>query len=278
MKVTDSRVILLAVISFVLFLNVALHPAGVAQDAKVRVNSPGTQVKVDASNLKDAQKKQAEIKLQKSDQFAEEQAQAINRIPGADIKADDLKETKVKKKGLNLNPFSWLFRPITRLQEQSVRLEQQMMKLTGPIAALQPGMLRLEKRIVSVEGQTGKVQDQMALMQTDISAMRKELTEIKEPIMELKAPIEALHDPIKRIEKPITGVNKDLNELKALLSLVLTSIYIAAVVIAIGTPLAAILVWRNKHKIFKPAKPDEDDEEEAVRGRPNNVENLRKSA
>lgn len=279
MRVTDSRITLLVAISLVLFLNVALNHAGVAQDAQVKVNAPGTQVKVDTSDVKAAQKKQVEVKLQRSDQFAEEQAQAINRIPGAQITADDLKETKVKKKaGVNLNPFSWLFRPITRLQEQSLRLEQQMMKLTGPIAALQPGMLRLEKRIVSVEGQTGKVQDQMALMQTDISAMRRELTEIKEPIMELKAPIVALREPIKRIEKPITGVNEDLNELKALLSLVLTSIYIAAAVIAIGTPLAAILVWRNKHKIFKPAKPDEDDEEDAVRTRPDNVENLRKSA
>lgn len=275
MKMSSSSGYLVAT-ALILFLSVGFKTH--AQNAQVKVQAPATEVKVDTSTAKEIQKKENEIKLLKSDQFAEDQAQAINRIPGANVKADDLKETKVKKKGLNLNPFSWLFRPITRLQEQSIRLEQQIMKLTGPIAALQPGMLRLEKRIVSVEGQTGEVQNQMALMQKDISAMRSELGEIKKPIMELKEPIVALNEPIKRIEKPITSVHKDLAELKTLLGLVLTSIYLAAIAIAIGTPLAAIIIWRNKHKLLKPAKADEDDEEEAARGRPSQISKYRKSA
>lgn len=261
--------VIIAALGLTLLLSSGLNPC-FAQNAQVKVNAPGTEVKVDT----------AEAKLRKSDQFASDQAKAINHIPGANVKAEDLKEaTVVKKAKPGFNPLGWLFRPITRLQEQSLRLEQQMMKLTGPIAALQPGMLRLEKRIVSVEGQTHRVQNQMALMQTDISAMRSELTELKKPIMELRAPIEALRDPLTKIEKPVTGVNKDLDEVKTLLSLVLTSIYIAAAVIAFGTPLAAILVWRNKHKILKPAKPDENDEDGAVIAGPRSVEKqFRKSA
>ena len=268
MRVGSCSLLLMA-ISLILFSSLVLSIPVIAHDTQVKVKAPGTQVNVNA----DAQ-------LKKSDQYAEQQAQAINRIPGVNVKAEDLKETTVKKKaGVNLNPFSWLLRPITRLQEQSIRLEQQMMKLTGPIAALQPGMLRLEKRIVSVESQTGKVQDQMRLMQTDITAMRNELGQIKKPIMELREPIVALRDPLQKIEKPVTSVNKDINELKTLLSLVLTSIYVAAAVIAFGTPLAAILIWRNKHKLLKPAKPDENDEEEAVKARPRAVDNqFRKSA
>jgi len=254
-----------------LLLGFGLSLAVFAQDTRVKVNAPGTTVQVNASD---------DVKLQKSDQYAYQQAEAINRIPGANVKAEDLKETTVKTKAKpGFNPLGWLFRPITRLQEQSIRLEQQMMKLTGPIAALQPGMLRLEKRIVSVEGQTRQVQNQMASMQTDISAMRSELGEIKKPIMELKEPIVALHGPLQKIEKPITGVNQDLNELKTLLSFILTSIYLAAAVIAFGTPIAAILIWRNKHKLLKPAKEDENDEEAAVAARPRKIDNqFRKSA
>lgn len=280
MKATGSVMTALQTATLVAFLSFTWGSVTSAQDTKVKVSAPGAEVQVDASGVKEAQKKQAEVNLKKSDQYADDTAKAVNRIPGANVKAEDLKETTVKKKaGVNLNPFSWLFRPITRLQEQSLRLEQQMMKLTGPIAALQPGMLRLEKQIVNVESRTEKVQNQMAEMQTDISAMRQELTQIKKPIMELKEPIVALRDPLKRIEKPITGVNEDLNELKALLSLVLTSIYIAAAVIAFGTPVAAILIWRNKSKLLKPAKDGEYDEDEAVSVRPKVVnKEFRKSA
>lgn len=268
MKAIRLRSSLVAI--FGLILSLGLECNCFAQDAQVKVKAPGTQVKVDV----------ADIQLQKSDQHAADTAKAINHIPGANVKAEDLKETTVKKKASpGFNPLGWLFRPITRLQEQSLRLEQQMMKLTGPIAALQPGMLRLEKRIVSVEGQTHRVQNQMALMQSDISAMRSELSQIKKPIMELRQPIEALREPLTKIEKPVTGVNQDLDELKTLLGLVLTSIYIAAAVIAFGTPIAAIVIWRNKHKILKPAKDDESDEEKAIAARPRPVDKqFRKSA
>jgi len=49
-----------------------------------------------------------------------------------------------------------------------------------------------------------------------------------------------------------------------LISMVLTSIYLAAALVAVGTPLAAILVWRNKHKLLPKPSANEARQEAAL--------------
>jgi chromosome segregation ATPase len=208
--------------------------------------------------------------VDQANQYADDQAAALNKIPGLEVTTEDLKEKK--KEGISLNPIKWLFGPVIRLQEQSVKLEQQIMKLTGPIAALQPSMLSLEKRMTSMQGQLGHleettttVQDELVSIRKDITDMHNTLNEIKKPVTDLKGPIMSLRDPILKIEKPITGVDKDLGEVKTLLSLVLTSIYAAAIIIAAGTPIAAIMVWRNRQKLLPQADVKELREEEKIK-------------
>jgi hypothetical protein len=49
-----------------------------------------------------------------------------------------------------------------------------------------------------------------------------------------------------------------LAQLRKLIDLILTSIFIAAAVIAIGTPIAAIIIFRNQRKVLnKPAEPQQ---------------------
>lgn len=258
-----------------------------AMPSSYRAEEKQASEKIQVDNkLTKEEKKAGEDATQKTDQFNKSQAEAINRVPGAAVTPDDLSDKKAKKKGgFTLNPVTWLFKPVLQLQQQSVRLEQQIMKLTGPIAALQPGMLSLEKRIVGMQGQMqhveermgtvdqriGKVQEQMSSMQSDISAMRQQVGEMKKPISDLRAPIVALHDPLLNIAKPVSGVelrlenlDKQLNDLKTLISLVLTAIFIAAGAIAVGTPVAAILVWRNRAKFLPKPKPSERAAEQAL--------------
>lgn len=237
-------------------------------------------IKVDA-RIDKAEKHAYGQALKQGDKFAQQQAHVINKVPGMEVSSEDLKEKEVKK-DFSLNPIAWLFKPVIRLQEQSVRLEQQIMKLTGPIAALQPGMLGLENKMTHVQGQMvnmggqigrvenkmGDVRGQMAGMQKDISAMRVELGQIKQPITDLKGPIMQLHDPLLDIQKPVSTVgtkleslDKQLADLKTLISLVLTAIFVSAGMIAVGTPIAAILIWRNKSKLLPKAKPEEEKQE-----------------
>ena len=221
-------------------------------------------IKVD-NKITDQEKQEYNAFVDQANQFADEQAATLNKIPGVEVASSDLKEKK--KDGPSINPIKWIFGPVIRLQEQSVVLEQQIMKLTGPIAALQPAMLSLEHRMTSMQSQLGNlekttnsVEDELTGIRQDIASMHETLSEIKKPVTDIKGPIMSLRDPILNIEKPITGVDKDLQEVKTLLSLVLTAIFAASLIIAIGTPVAAILVWRNRQKLLP--KPDEKQQHE----------------
>lgn len=234
--------------------------------------------------ITDSEKEYYKTTMKAGDKYSSKQAKVLNQIPGVNVTAKDLQESEVKK-GVSLNPITWLFKPVIRLQEQSVHLEQQIMKLTGPISALQPGILKLDNRIVSVGKEIGAVRseigtveekienvgNQLSAMRQDITAMRVELGEIKKPIVDLQGPIVRLHDPLTKIEKPISGIDsrlvlldKELGDLKTLLSLVLTAIFISAGIIAVGTPVAAILIWRNKAKLLPKPTPQQIKEENTL--------------
>jgi len=226
-------------------------------------------IKVD-NKITNEEKQQYNNIVDQANQFIDDQVSVLNKVPGVEVNQDDLKEKK--KSGPAFNPIKWVFGPVIRLQEQSVKLEQQIMKLTGPIAALQPGMLGLESRITSMQTQlghlektTGSVEDELTAIRQDIAAMHATLSEIKKPVTDLKGPIMSLHDPILNIEKPIVGVDKDLNEVKMLLRFVLTAIFVASLIIAIGTPVAAILVWRNRKKLLPEPDRDQLQEEQRIK-------------
>lgn len=269
-------------------VGVSAFAANTAKDA----SSVGTAVAAASSNnvnlndkkISKAEKVIDQKKAEASDKYADEQAKTINKnVPGADVDADDLKEADVKKHGGGFpNPVAWMLKPVTRLQEQSVRLEQEIMKLTGPIGALQPAMLHLDKRMESIEKEMGTTREEissvrqtMGSISGDIKGMHGDLTELKEPIVQLKQPVIDLKDPVLKLAKPVLGVearlnnlDNQLNQLKTLLAMILTAIFICAGTIAIGTPLAAIWVWRNRAKIMKmsPAEKAHEDRQLAAVG------------
>ena len=50
---------------------------------------------------------------------------------------------------------------------------------------------------------------------------------------------------------------QELHEMKGLIQLVVVMIVVSAIAIAIGTPLAAVLIYRNRRKLF-PNMSDHD--------------------
>jgi hypothetical protein len=245
-------------------------------------NSSDQQINLNDNKITAAERKLDQEKAKLSDKYAEEQAEQINKIPGAHVQASDLKESEVHKKGGFPNPLGWMLKPVTRLQEQSVRLQQEIMKLTGPIGTLQPAMLRLDKSMSSVQnqmsGMQGKIDNvnssmsgmrgDIRGMQGDIRSMREDIAKLQVPVAELKKPVMDLRDPVISLAKPVHGVEgrldrleNQLSQLRQLLALILTAIFFAAGLVAFGTPIAAIMIWRNRNKIVPTSKPEDIQEE-----------------
>ena len=109
------------------------------------------------------------------------------------------------------------------------------------------------------------MQNQLNDIRGDIRSTQKILLDIKGPVTQLRDPILSIRDPLIAIEKPITGVDKDLGEVKTLLGLVLGAVFASAMIIAIGTPVAAIIVWRKRHSLLPPPTAKEAHDEEKVK-------------
>jgi hypothetical protein len=60
-----------------------------------------------------------------------------------------------------------------------------------------------------------------------------------------------------QVAGPLRDVYQELHEMKALIQLVVVMIVMSTIAIAIGTPLAAVLIYRNRRKLF-PNMSDRD--------------------
>jgi chromosome segregation ATPase len=175
---------------------------------------------------------------------AVETADRVNKMPGGKIQAKDLEADTPEIKGFH--PIKKILQPVENLEGMSVKLEQQIMKLEGPISALQPPMINLQHKMTSVDDSMAKMQSQLKNVQTQMGGVRDDLKTMRGEISELKG-------PILSIQKPLEGVSSPLEALQRQLDLVLLSIFIASVGVVIGTPIAAVLIYRYRTKLF-PAK------------------------
>jgi chromosome segregation ATPase len=191
-------------------------------------------------------------------------AKAMNRIQGVQISDKELEPPPEQLPITGFHPIKKALAPIVRLERNSVQLQQQIMKLEGPIAALNPPMVGLQSRMTSVESKMGSMQQrldgmseavrgvskQMSGVRGDIKGMRQQISQLQEPIEALRTPIEKLQEPLVNVAEPLKQVHKELADMKALLATVLGAIVLAAIAISIGTPIAAIYIYRNRKKIF----------------------------
>jgi peptidoglycan hydrolase CwlO-like protein len=219
-------------------------------------------------------------------------AKAASKIPGVNVDPHLMAQPVLDPPIKGFHPIKRIMRPVENLAKQSVALGQQIMRLEGPIASLQPSMLGLEKRMSKVQDEMTAVQNKMMQMQVnlnsvqsqvsgvrgdmhsiggqmngvrgDLSGMRTRIVDLQKPIKDLRGPIVRLHDPIKAVADPVSQVQQRLSsvegqlaDLKTLLATILFSIYVAAAAIALGTPVAAFVVYKNRRKLF-PHTPERD--------------------
>jgi peptidoglycan hydrolase CwlO-like protein len=195
----------------------------------------------------------------------------LNSVPGVDVKQSSLSTSPELPPIKGFHPIKRALRPVVQLERNSVDLQKQIMRLEGPIAGLQTPMVRLQKKMGSVEDQMGSMQKtisstqeqvsqtgggvanvskQMTAVRGDLHEMQADINSLRKPITDLEGPLHQLQGPLNSLAQPLTRVDKELADMKALLQLVLGAIFLATFAIAIGTPIAAVLIYKNRHKIF----------------------------
>lgn len=207
----------------------------------------------------------------KKDQMNKETAQAVNKIPGVNLKPADLQPPADDPPIKGFHPIKKAMQPVVRLEKNSVMLQQQIMKLEGPIGALQPAMLGLHKKMDGVDKHMGTMQGELTTMandtmdvskkmdgvRQDITAMRLQIKGLEVPIRQLQKPLNDLREPLSNVAEPLKQVHKELSDMRTLLASVLGAIVIATICIAVGTPIAAILIYKHRRKLF-PSMRDHD--------------------
>jgi hypothetical protein len=172
-------------------------------------------------------------------------AQAVNQVPGVKVAPKDLESPEAAPiKGFH--PIKKMLQPVENLEGMSIKLEQQIVKLEGPIASLQPPMINLQGKMTSVNDTMGKMQTQLNGVDSQMTGVRADLAKMRAEISDLKGPILAIQKPLADVSHPLEAVETQLN-------LVLFSILVAAIAIVIGTPMAAVLVYRYRDKLFPPS-------------------------
>ena len=222
------------------------------------------------------QKKKAEVQQAKKTEAKQQQLAAatvkgVNNIPGVKVSQKDMAPVPEEAPIHGFHPVKKLLRPVVELEKNSVDLEKQIMRLEGPIAGLQPHMLGLQNKMGHVEnkmvGMQNSIQDmngkvsnasvsvtavnrQMTGVRGDLSSVRQDITDLRKPITDLQRPLHDLQGPLTSVSQPLRDVYKELAEMKQLIKMVLVTIVIGALLTAVGTPLAAILIYRNRRKLF----------------------------
>jgi len=193
----------------------------------------------------------------KQEKINAESVKAINKIPGIDIQAKDLTPPAQDAPIKGFHPIKRALAPIVQLEKNSVQLQQQIMRLEGPIGALQPAMNSLHNKMDKVDSRLGSMDGHIVTMDEHVSAVgvqmggvRTDLSKMRTDLSELQAPLHSLLGPLNNVAKPLEEVRTELSDMRALLTAVLFAVIGSTIGIAIGTPLMAILIYKNRHKLF----------------------------
>ncbi|HEY9719342.1 MAG TPA: hypothetical protein V6C69_17830 [Trichormus sp.] len=170
---------------------------------------------------------------------AQETAARINALPGAKIKAEDLMHPPIK----GFHPLGKLLKPLTNLESTTDKLDAKANGLQQPINELNKPMVGLQQEMVSVDHGVGKMTKTMDGVSNTVAGARQDMASIRQEIGYLKKPIVALQEPVEAIAKPLESVEGQLN-------LVLCALLAGPFIVAFGTPMAAVLIYRNRHKFL----------------------------
>jgi hypothetical protein len=108
-------------------------------------------------------------------------------------------------------------------------------------------MISLQKKMTGVDQQIGSMQNRLGSMQGEVIGVRSDLAVMRKDIEGLKQPIVELRKPIGTVAAPLEGLQRQLN-------FILMAIFVASGAIAFGTPIAAVLIYRSRHRLFPDMK------------------------
>ena len=162
---------------------------------------------------------------------------------------------------------------------------RQMKGMETEIKQLQGNISAMQHFINGTYVELQKMHPDITLVRTDMGKIREPIMKIQGPLTEMAQPIgridkrlghvqtqlDNISEPLHQIESPITGIGGELaglhaeiKSLRDLLSMILTAILISAGLTIVGTPIVAILVWRNKHKLLPPPAPERRNESQTL--------------
>ena len=217
-------------------------------------------VSADAGAAK-ADKNDVEHAVKKQKEADSSMIKAVNQVPGVEVDEEAFKNEKKKGSFLgNLNPFKWIFKPVTDMQDRLVHLEKNMMRMQAPIAALNPpinglreDMGAVSKKMKVLHSDVDSIYGGMGTASKKITHIENTLGQMYEPVVTLKKPVQDLAKPVNGMGETLTDLQRDLKELKNTIAFTNAAILIALIgtglLIMLGTPVAAIIGWRHRHTI-----------------------------
>ncbi len=175
---------------------------------------------------------------------AERVARAVNQLPGEKVDPRDLEHPPIK----GFHPIRKLLRPLDNLEDSANKLHKEASKLEKPMGDLQAPMVDLQKKMVNVDSGVGHMQRKLDNVSDQVTGARADLSEVREEINRVKSPIQAL-------QKPVTDIARPLEEIQTKLNVLLLFILVFMLIVSFGTPIVAIVVYRNRSKILGTRKP-----------------------
>lgn len=169
-------------------------------------------------------------------------ANAVNKLPGEKIDPRDLEHPPIK----GFHPIKKLFQPISDLEKTTEKLNTEGTKLEKPMGQLERPMLHLQKKMVTVDTKVVQMRKTLQGVSDEVIGARSDLSSIRQQMNDLKRPIVALREPV-------TGVASPLEQIQIKLNMLLFFIFIFGLIVAFGTPMAAVLIYRNRSKLFPSA-------------------------
>jgi uncharacterized coiled-coil DUF342 family protein len=139
---------------------------------------------------------------------------------------------------------------ISEVRKDIGMIKNPIMRIQQPLESIAEPVKNLDQQLTGVHTELVDVHTELGGVHSELGAVRKPLTNIERPISDL--------------EREVRGLHKEIADLRYLLGLVLTAIFLSAVLTAIGTPIAAILIWRNRRNILPPPRPDQSSEEQLI--------------
>ncbi len=206
-------------------------PAYCKEESKVERKDMANEMTTSLKNPAQIEKLKAQQEKTDNDMI-----DGVNQVPGVEVDKEAFKEKKGFTVG-DLNPFKWIFKPVTSIQEKVVHLEKQIMRLEAPIAGLHKPMLDVGSEMQHVQAQIGGVSG-------DMSSVERRLGHIEEQLDKMYSPIADLKQPIQELSEPITGLQEQLNW-------ILMATYAVGFLVCFGTPIAALFAYTYRYEIMK---------------------------